>query len=128
MGERFTVGIQGASIFPGQFEVIGRRSVISGEAVVWGDLPCQWPIVTMPVRMADKRFGYAAMQQPSSRQAGLFIHKAAQFLVAEVVGQIVFTRVALYLFDQSLRDQVFQSSNGFIIAAPTRFTQGVEVE
>src|SRR5438045_8842652 len=101
MGERFTVGIQGASIFPGQFEVIGRRSVIFGEAGVWGDLPCQWPIVTVPVRMADKRFGYAAMQQPASRPARPFLHKAARFTVAEVGDPDRFPCVAFSFFDQT---------------------------
>src|SRR6266567_1522651 len=100
MGEGFSVGIQAARVFPSQFEVIGCRRVISGQPVMVGDLACPWAIVTIPTRVTGKRFGCAVVQQPSSRQAGLFIHKAAQFFVAEVVAQMMFTRVSLYLFDQ----------------------------
>src|SRR6202049_1986113 len=93
-----------------------------------GDLACQGAAFAMPSRMAGKRFGNAAVQQPPPRQAGLFIHKRSQFLMTEVVGQIIGTGVMLCLYNQSLRAQSFQGRDGFDFAATARFAQDVEVE
>src|SRR5579863_6668738 len=107
MGERLGIGIQAARILAGKFEVLGCHSVVSGKSIVMGDLTCQRTYIAMSSRAVGEGFGYAPVQQSPPRQAGFFINKGTQFIVAEVVGQVVLACAALNFFDQSLPDKVF---------------------
>jgi len=68
------------------------------------------------------------MQQPPPGQAGLFVHKCAQFLVAKVVPQRAGSVASSHFPDQALCDQSFQRRNRLFLTAATGFSQGPKVK
>src|SRR5205807_9090617 len=77
--------------------------------------------VTMPSHATDEDFSHTPVQEPTASKAGLFVHERTEFLVTEVVSWRSLAYAASHLFNESLRDQLFQGSHCFFLAATTGF-------
>src|SRR6266566_5900517 len=127
MGQSLLMGVEGASIFTGSFEVFGGSLFIACILIMMRNTASK-STLTITASTVDQYLCDTTMQQAAAGKASLFVDQSTKLFMAKVVGQSPITCTAPHLFDNALGHQFFQGNDRLFLTTATGLTEGIKIE